>query len=170
MFYNAFTKGPYRVAGYHDPNDMRMMGVIFRPDNWAASTVYYRKDTDNYDVVIPTVFTGVYYRVKAPGLSGLTEPVWSSLADEETVDGTIIWEAVNYNLLPPAESITAVTYTCSDDLVITSYSHTATSCQFMIPLLTPTVEATGSFLITLRMTKNNAEQFDMTLKFMVGER
>ena len=170
MFYNAFTKGPYRVAGFHDPEDKRMIGIIFRPDTWVASTVYYHKDCDNYDVAIPTIFTGVYYRVKAPGLSGATEPVWDSIAGGETIDGSVVWEAVNYNLLPPTESIVSVSYVGTDGITITSYSNTATTCQFMIPVLPPSAVATGFFLITLHVTKNNAEEFDLTLKFVIGER
>jgi len=131
MFYSAGIKR-YNIPGYHKADSQRIMGVIMRPGDWTANTVYYREDDDNYDTVIPSVFTGLYYKVKAPGKSGATEPTWGYIHGEETTDSTkgLIWEAVNYNLMPPSETISSIAITASHSITISTFSNTTTSFNF----------------------------------------
>lgn len=172
MIYPANSKGPYKVPGFHDPNDLRIFGLIFRPDTWTANTVYYKHDTDDYSIVIPTVFTGVYYKAIAPGKSGATEPTWVYGEGEETTDGStgLIWEAVAYNLMLPSETISSVTYICTNSVTVSSTSNTTTSCQFKIDALPAAAISAGSFQVTVRCVKSNTEQFDTTLEFKVKDR
>lgn len=170
MFYDANIKGPFKVPGYHDPDDKRLMGIIFRPEVWQTNTVYYRNDSDNYDVVIPTVFTGQYHRVKNPGKSGAIEPTtWGTAPGDETDDGSsgLVWEAVNYNLMPPTETITAFTVSATTGVTISNDSFTDTSIQFMID---PFTAVLTTFDVTCHLTKSNTEEFDVTLRFKVHER
>lgn len=171
MLYNALQRPPYRVPGFHDPDDKRLMGIIFRPDTWASATVYLKPDDDNYDVVIPSVFTGLYYKVKNPGKSAATEPTWVMEAGQETEDGTLglVWEAVNYNLMPITETISSVTYAGTHSVTVSSTSNTTTSCQFMIDVLPAAAIAAGEFEITVHVVKSNNEEVDITLAFKVDD-
>jgi hypothetical protein len=173
MIYNPMQVGPYKVAGYHDPDRIRKMGLIFRPPTWAAGTVYYKQDDDNYDVVIPATFTGLYYKVKAPGKShASTEPTWSYVAGEETTDGTtgLIWEGVNYNLLPPGIDVSSVTFEATHSMTISTFTNTATSVDFTIPVISAAAEAAGYFDVTAHVVFSNTEKDDVTLRFKVAER
>lgn len=169
MIYSATAKGPVKVPGYHDPNSVRNFRLIFRPATWASGTVYGKRSETDYDVMIPTVFTRLYYKVKYPGKSGGTIPTFNMVAGEETADGTLglVWEAVNYNLMPIGETITAVTVTATDSVTISSQSNDTVSCDFTIAAL-PTGLTT--FDVLVRITKSNGEKDDVTLRFNVAER
>lgn len=171
MLYDAYQKGPYKVNGYHDKDATRVVGLLFKPPSWLQNTVYYKRDLYSYDVVIPTVFTGVYFRVYAPGKSGATEPTWTYAAGDLIEDGTtgLVWEAVNYNLLPISDSITAATFSTTDGVVVTG-TNTTSSCQITIDPLPAAAVATGSFQITTHYTTSNGEEDDVTLKFKIADR
>jgi hypothetical protein len=172
MFYPALQKGPYKVPGFHDPDSKRLVGLILRPDPWTSGLVYYKYDDDNYDIVIPSVFTGLYYKVKQPGLSGGTEPTWVKIPGEETVDSTngLVWEAVLYNLMPVGENISAVTYLTTDGVTVSATSFTNNTIQFTIDPLPPAAETAGRFDVTVHVTKSTSAIADYTLRFKVAER
>ena len=170
MLYAANQKGPYKVAGYHDSDSKRLIGIIFRPSAWVANTVYRMADLDNYDVVMPTVDTGVYYKVKSPGKSGATDPFSGEAPGDTVTDGSVIWEAVAFNLMPPSESLSTVTYAATNSVTISSSSNNANSCQFMIDELPAAAIAAGSFDVTVHFVKDNTEEGDVTLRFKVGTR
>ncbi|MDD5084209.1 MAG: hypothetical protein PHT88_04780 [Candidatus Moranbacteria bacterium] len=172
MIYPALAKGPYKIPGVHDKDCKRLFGLILRPASWSASTVYSVRAEDDYDVVMPSVFTGLYYKVIAPGKSGALEPAWIATVAGQTVDGTtgLTWEAVAYNLMPVSESISSVVCTPTNNVVLSGDSNTAGTLQFMIEPLPAAAIAAGSFEIDCLITKNNAEKVAVTLKFKVGER
>lgn len=167
--YSALQKGPLKIAGIHDPQERRVFGIVFRPATWAANTVYRKTSDEDFDVVLPSVFTGLYYQVKTPGKSGASEPNWVLLAGDETIDGVLglTWEAVNYNLMIPIENVIDVTASATEGVVISNLSFTQTDCQFMINPFTP---GPVSFQVTCHVTKDNNEEFDVTLQFKVGMR
>lgn len=170
MIYSALAKGGYKVPGYYDPDELRNVGVIFRPDTWAASTVYYRGSDDSYSTVIPTTFTGVYYKVLTPGKSGATEPVWDLLDGGITTDGTqgLTWETVNYNLMVPGETIASVTVTPTHSVPVTNISHTNTACQFLIGALPD--RTITEFQVTVHAVMSDTSAQDITLLFKVADR
>lgn len=172
MIYNALQRGPFRLPGYHDPNDIRDFGVIFRPNIWQANTVYYRRSDDDYNAVIPVTFTGVYFIVENPGKSGASEPTWNYEENSITEDGAtgLKWRAVNYNLLAADEIISSVSVVANFGVSITNVSSTSTGCQFRINPLTAAAIAAGYFEVTITATKNTGEHFDTTLLFKVHER
>ncbi len=171
MLYSADQKGPFKFPGVHDENDKRFIGILFRPNTWLPSTVYGKRSDDDYDVVLPTVFTGFYYKVINPGTSLLVEPTWSTVEGESTTQAgtSLIFEAVNYNLLPLSENVSSVTYICTDSVTVSSATSNANSCQFLIDPLPAAAIATGTFTITARVVKNNGEQMDVSLLFKVRE-
>ncbi len=170
MIYSALAKGGYKVPGYYDPDELRNVGVIFRPDTWAATTVYYKNSEDSYNLVIPAVFTGVYYKVLTPGKSGATEPTWNLTEGGITTDGVLglSWETVNYNLLPLGETISTVTVTASNTIPVTNISHTNTSCQFLIGALPD--RTLTSFQVAIHAVMNDNSAQDITLNFKVADR
>lgn len=103
MIYAATSKKGFKIPGYLDPNTSRNIGFIYRPNIWITSNVYFFRNAQDYDVVVPTTFNGYYYQVSTPGTSGPTEPVWATIPGGITIDGTtgLTWVAVAYNLLPP---------------------------------------------------------------------
>jgi hypothetical protein len=173
MIYDALQKGPFRVPGFHDPDSVREMGILFRPDTWTANTVYYRSSDDNYDIIIPTVFTGLYYKVKSPGKSGATEPpLWSFVEGEETADGVkgLLWEGINYNLLVPEESVNSVTNVATNSVTISNTANTASRCTYTIETLPQQAIDAGKFDVTSHVVLVSGKKFDVTLRFKVGNR
>jgi hypothetical protein len=167
VIYNASAKGPFRVSGVHDRDSKRNIGIIYRPNEWASSTVYYLRGTDDYDVVIPTTFNGYYYKVVSPGVSGATEPTWGTKIGGKTTSGSVIFEAVAYNLMPASESITASSWTASDSVTISNESLTTT---YTICRIDAVPDAVESFTLTNHTTRSNGEEHDVTLQFKVGIR
>lgn len=169
--YNAFKAGPLVVPGYHDPDSIRTMGIVYRPDTWAANTAYERRYDNDADAVMPTTYKGLYFRVKYPGMSGATDPFTGTyVAGDEIEDGTLVWEAVNYNLMPVTETISSITVTATHSMTIASSSHTDTSVTFTIPAVSTTAESDGYFEVTVRATKSTGDKVDTTLYFKVAER
>lgn len=106
MIYEETAKGGYKMPSVFDPNSIISIGIIYKPDTWVSSKVYYFREDDDYDICVPSIFNGFYYRVSIPGVSGTIEPLaWSTIPGGTTQDGTITWVTVPYNLLVPGISI-----------------------------------------------------------------
>jgi len=172
MIYSAGSKGPYTVAGYHDPDSIRTMVVVFRPATRTNATVYYKRGDDDYDIMIPSTFTGVYYKVAHPGVSAASPPTMSTEIGSETTDGTtgLIWESVAYNMLPPSIDVSSVTFSNTNSVTVSATSNTTSQVQFTIDVLPVAAETAGTFNITLHVVLSNGDKLDVTLKFTVGER
>ena len=172
MIYSAFSK-KYKVPGVYDPDESRTQGLIFRPSVWQATTVYYKRFEDDFDIVLPTVFTGLYYKVKHPGKTGDTEPTWVKEVGQETIDvNGLIWEAGAFNFFPPGTDVISCEYLTTDDVVISDTSNTASSCTFTIdgPLPQAAIDL-GSFEVTVRATPNlGGAPKDFTLVYKIGSR
>ena len=173
MLYSAQQNSIFKVPSRHDPDEVRAMGIILSPGVWTTGIVYGKQDDENYDVVIPTTFTGLYYKVKNPGKSGATEPTWVTTPGEETIDGTtgLVWEAALYNLMPVAETLTTATVTATNGVILSGVSNTTTTCSFTITAIGSTAAARtlGVFEVTAVLTKSNSEVVNCTLKFKLGE-
>ena len=169
--YKYSRRGPLRIPGYHDPDQTRIIDLIFRPAAWADNTVYYKPNSDSYDTVLPTVFQGLYFKVKHPGKSGATDPFTGTYIEgDEVEDGSVVWEAVNYNLLPLTETISSVPApTATHGITIAVYSNTTTTCQFTIPPITAAAEAAGYFEVSILAVQSNGETIPVTLHFAVAE-
>ena len=177
MLYPASMKGPLKV-GNHDPDCARIMGFILRPDIWSPATVYLKYDSDNYDVVIPSVYKGIYYKCVNPGKShATTEPDWALTVGDTTDDFEtgetegLQWEAVAYTLMPMNETVVTVAYTCSNGVTVSNASNTGTKCQFMINEIAAdaTARILGYFDVMADITKSNGENINVTLRFKLAE-
>jgi hypothetical protein len=173
MLYPAGSKGPFK-CGLHDPDTDRLFGITFSPFVWQANTVYLKPDDDNYGICIATEFTGVYYKVKNPGKSGATEPIWGTTIGSETIDGTLglTWETVAYNLLPVDETITNVDFTATNGVTLSNTTFNDTTCQWFIDAIPDDAVARtlGVFEVHIHATKDNDETIDATLQFKLAER
>jgi len=165
MLYNAMGKGPFKMPGYHDKDAKRPIGIIYRPDTWAPDTVYYVRGEGDYDVVIPTVFRGLYFKVTNPGRSGQTEPNWPTKIGGTVTDGPT-WEAVAYNLLPPSQDIVDSTWSASDGVVLTAQIYSTRTTQATISSVPAGV---ALFTVTNHTIKSDGGEDDVTLQFKVAD-
>ena len=171
MNYSPEQTGPLRITEPYDVNESRLMGIIFKPDTWLSSTLHGKQDCDDYEVVIPSVFTGFYHRVKNPGLSGTVEPVWATTPGGLTIDGTtgLVWEAILYNLMPVTETITSVAYQCTHGIVPTNTNNTGANITFQLPVLPTAAILAGNFEVSVLATKSNSEVVVVNLLFKVRQ-
>jgi hypothetical protein len=169
MIFSADQLHPFKFPGYHDPNAKRIIGVILRPPTWTANTVYGKRNDDDYDVFLPTVYNGFYFKVKNPGKSLATEMTYVNETGEETtqVGTSLIVEAVDYNLLPVGQNVSSVTVTGTHGTTISSVTFTDYSCQFMIDVLAAETVAAKEFVLTVTVVLDNTEQFSVELEFEV---
>ena len=167
-------QNPFRVPGRYDPDEIRTMTWLFRPPAWVTATVYEKRSSLDFDVVVPSVFTGVYFKCHNSGKSGATEPVWVRTNAQKTADGLfgLVWECVDYDLLPVAETITAATFTATNSVTVTpaTPAFTATSCTFTITTVPAAAIAAGIFEVTAHLVKSTGDEFDATMRFVVGNR
>jgi len=167
MIYSATAKGPFKVSGFHDRDSKRLIGIIYKPATWVTGTVYYKRADDDYDIVLPTVFKGLYFKVTNPGLSGGTEPVWPTTIGGTVTDGGITWEAVGYNLMLPTVNISTSTFTASDGVTLTSPTNTTGITQVMISAVPVGVTV---FTILNHTVRSNGEEDDVTLQIKIADR
>jgi hypothetical protein len=170
LLYSALTKGAFKWPGYHKPGQIRIIGIILRPDTWLANTSYELRHDGDPDYVMPTTYKGLCFRVKYPGKSGATDPFTGTYrAGDEIEDGTCTWEAVNYNGMPLSETISSFAApTATHSMTIATYSNTTTSLTFTIPAPSATAEAAGYFEVSGIVTKSNNETHPFTIHFKVG--
>lgn len=167
MIYPSTSKGPYKVAGVIDPNEKRLIGVIYKPDAWSQNTVYYVRGVDDYDIVLPSTANGFYYKATNPGKSGTVEPTWPTTVGEAVSDGSVVWEAVAYNLLPLTDSISTSTFTASDGVVLANPVLTVGKTSVLISSIPAGV---AQFTVTNHTIRASGEECDVTLLFKVASR
>lgn len=160
--YLANQKGPYKLSGYHDKDDVTLYGFDSRPADWAATSVYYL----DQGYALPTTSNGFYYIVTSPGISGSTEPTWPTVVDGTVADGTVEWKAVAFDLMPMTETVTVSTWTASDSVVTSGSANTTISTQIQVDSVPSGVT---NFTLTNHITKSNGEELDRTIKIRVNE-
>jgi len=165
MIIDKFCRGPTKVPGFYDRNSKRVVGMLYRPPVWQPDTVYYFANGTVSNVVIPTVFNGLYYAVVNPGKSLATEPVWPLTVDAEIVAGPT-WRAIAYDLLPPDVDILTSSFTATNGVTITQETFTTTSTQALITSVPEGIEA---FEVTNHTIRSNGEEEDVTLFYRVGD-
>ena len=99
--YEATAKGPLKIPGYIDADDVTIITVF-----WGAPVFETDKVYREGDICRPTTDNGYYYSTTKNGVSASTEPTtWSQTSQ---VSGTVTFEAVPYDLLVlPDETITS---------------------------------------------------------------
>jgi hypothetical protein len=167
ILYERNRSWPYKIPRAIDGNDKLLLKVYFRPDAWAATTVYEKTD-EWADVVMPTTFKGLYFRIKYPGKSGSTDPFTGTYAEgDEVTDGTATWEAVEYDLLETGVTVSTCDFTATDSVTLASESAATTTAQCLISTIPASVT---EFDVTGHPILSNSEEFDMTFTFKVKAR
>jgi len=170
MIYGIYEKGGFKVPGFHDPSDRRPVGLLLRPPVWEPGKVYMVRSCCDADVVLPTVFTGVYYKVKSAGKSGAVEPKWSYAGGSTTLDGNtgLVWETQeHYSLLKDGEDIATVGLVPTNGVTVTGKMVTESDCKFYIdPFTAPLSE----FCVKAHVTTTLGAEMDYTLIFKVAQR
>lgn len=160
QIYSANQKGPLKVSGFIDPDDVTKINVWWGCQTWIANTVYRHGD-----IAKPTVDNGYYYTVTTNGRSSSTEPKWTQ---DETTDNTVIYNAVPWDLwLLPDQTLTASSWSCDDPSVILSeefMNDTSTSVNIMAVSNTAI-----EFTITNQVTKTFGEKLSRSFKYKVNQ-
>lgn len=81
---------PLEISDILDPEAMLYYTFHLKPPTWTSSTEYV-----DGDIVSPSSPTGYYYKVVSSGVSGVLEPVWSTIKNSKTEDNTVVFRAVN---------------------------------------------------------------------------
>lgn len=98
----------YSLTGRADLGDDRCK-VRLEPPVWRASTAYtVRPDEDAGlgSVVRPSVYNERHFKCVTAGTSGASEPTWDTTIENQTNDGTVVWEAID--ALQKESSVTGV--------------------------------------------------------------
>ena len=161
--YSADDKGPFKLEGFHDPDNLTTYPITYRPDAWVADTVYFEAE----DIVIPTTFSGFYHKCTSAGTADSSEPTWATVAGEETVDNTVVWEAVAYNLLKPGVNVSSSSWVAADLVTITAEANDTTSSSIQV---TAVPDGVKTINITNSIVLSNGDAFDVTIQRAVAER
>jgi len=165
MFYSLGSKNSAKMPGFYAKSSRRTIGIIYRPDTWLADTVYLSSE-GSFNVVMPTVFKGFYFKVINPGKSGATEPVWPT-KEGDTVEAGATFEAVAYNLLPVDENISTSTFTASNGVTLSGSIHTSGSTFVKIE---DVPDGVTNFTVTNYIVKSNDEDDTVEIFFHVVDR
>lgn len=167
MIYAGADRGPLKMPGVIPPTDKRIIGPItYYPDTWEAGTVYYLRAVDDYDIVLPSYFEGFYFMVVNPGRSHPTkEPNWPTKAGQTVQDGSIVWQAVPYNLLPVGVTLTDSIWIPSDGVVIAFPSLVQGRTQALIDTI-PTGVTT--FTVANQVSPSSGAKITSTFQYTVG--
>lgn len=160
--YSATLKGPLKISGFIDPDDITKITVYWSSPMFSANTVYR-----SGDVCRPEYDNGYYYQCITNGKSGIQEPIWNQ---EETTSGTAVFQATPWDLwLLPSES-----QVIANSIWIASNNEITLSDPVVAPELTcitvSTVPASLlEFELTNQVTKNNGEKLSRTFLYKTNQ-
>lgn len=74
----------------HDPDEQKIYTFSYRPRKWKPGIEIVK----NEDVLVPTEHTGFMYECVSSGITGITEPAWTTREGIETLDNTVVYNPV----------------------------------------------------------------------------
>lgn len=161
MLYDSGLK-PYKHPIIYDPDEKRYYSRSYRPRDWSASKEYIK----SRDLVVPTTPNGLMYECSSGGISGGTEPTWSTTEGATTTDNTVSWKGIAYDLLlDTGDSITASTWTADADATLDNDS-IVNGIQTKVRLTAVAVGTTQVTLtnhITVIRGNGDVEEFDRSM-------
>jgi hypothetical protein len=159
QIYQATQKGPLKIAGFIDPDDITNITVYWGPADFTLNVVYRIGD-----ICKPTTDNGYYYQCTTAGRSAGSEPTWTQ---DTTTSGTVEFTAVPWDLwLMPSEAITNSAWSVSENISLTYSSHTATTTDIVINNFANTIV---EFDLTNQVTKDNGEKLSRTFKYKTNQ-
>lgn len=157
--YPATQKGPLKIPGFIDPDDVTNVQVYWGAPIFATNTVY-RVD----DIVRPTTENGYYYKCTTSGIAGGSEPTWTQTT---VTSGTAVFTAVSYDLyVLPSQTIATSTWTASNSVTIAGSTNTAVITSTTITVIP---DGVTEFTLTNQVVKSNGESLSRTFKYKVRE-
>jgi len=163
-YYSNKLRSPQRNEAVLDRNDKHFVNVVYIPAAWAANTVY-----KTGDIVLPTVFKRIAYKVTAAGKSSATEPTWLHTIGDPITDGAT-FEGIDYfefSDLDTALTITTSTFTASDGVTLTLPTNTTTTTKVFISAIPATI---SNFTVTNHTVWSNTEERDFSVLFLVADK
>ena len=178
MIYVTSQKGPFKVSGYHDPDSIRPVIVILRPDTWQAATVYRYVDSENFDIVLPPTYKGYAQFCVNGGISGATAPTFALEKDALTTEYEsglttgLTWKAVPYNFMLATVNVSDITYSATNGVTLSNTSNTTARGLFTIDEISSTAAARSlkKFEVRLRILFDSGQRDDYTMQFKIAER
>lgn len=79
----------------HDSDNKEVYTLLYRPEVWSADKEVIQDDS----ILRPTVANGCMYIVSQGGLTGSTEPIWTTAKNSVVDSGSAKLRAVPYGLL-----------------------------------------------------------------------
>ena len=78
----------------HDADNKELYSLIYRPDTWATGLEIIA----NQVIVIPSIPNGCMYIASQGGVTGATEPSWTTVKGDVILDGVVKWKSTPYSL------------------------------------------------------------------------
>lgn len=168
----TYSKGlePYKHDIPYDPNSKAFYYKAYRPQTRLGAFEYM--EGDHADYVLPPVDNGFMYVCVSGGISAAIAPTFIAIKGKITVDGTVKWQAIPYDmLLLSGDSITASAWSGSGGETISSESIVAGSItKFRLDgVVSGSKKATVINHITVLRANGDVEEFDSTLIITIKE-
>ena len=157
-----YATGPEAVKypTKHDPDEKVFYGFRLAPEDHYLNFAYYLDD-----VVIPSVVNGFYYVCTKPGISGLTEPTWSTVINGKTTDGSVTWKAIPYDfMMKPGDSLSSDWIT-SDPITLDNKGSDAVKTWVRVASIDDSALTQFSITNRVQITRldSKVENYDRTL-------
>jgi hypothetical protein len=78
----------------HDADNKELYSLIYRPDTWVTGLEIIAGQV----IVIPSVPNGCMYISAQGGVTGDTEPSWTTVKGDVILDGVVKWKSTPYSL------------------------------------------------------------------------
>lgn len=160
QIYSPTLKGPLKVSGFIDPDDVTDIHVFWNARVFSPLTVYRFGD-----ITRPSEDNGYYYQCTINGVTGASEPDWGQ---EETVSGTVTFVAIPWNLwLLPDDEITSATWVASNNAITLSNQIDETYESKIQVSTVP--KGLSEFTLTVQVEKTNGESLSRSFVYKVNE-
>lgn len=160
QIYPPNLKGPLKVSGFIDPDDVTEIRVFWNAPTFSPLTVYRQGD-----ITRPTVDNGYYYQCSTNGVTAASEPSWGQ---EETTSGSAVFIAVPWNLwlVPSANIANSQWISSNNNITLANSMHT----NYYSAVLISTVPANlTDFTLTNQVTNQNNEKLTRSFTYKVNQ-
>lgn len=151
----------------HDPNDIQIYTLLYRPETWLAN----KEVIENDIIVVPSVPNGCMYSVSQGGITGSIEPVWLTAKNSTIVSGTAKFKAIPYNLLlRTGDIIQSYVFILPDSVVIDNDSLINDSIvQFRVTSTPSTGKVNLVLRVDVLLATGLVTRYDTTITLIIQE-
>lgn len=159
--YSAVLKGPLKISGFIDPDDVTQVTVYWGVPDFSSDTVYRLGD-----VCKPSIDNGYYYQCTTNGRTDLIEPLWNQ---EETLSGTAVFTAVPWDLWIDSnnnEIIYDSVWSSNPTIDLSNSFFTDYSTSVFLSNIPNDIT---DFVITNKVTKSNGESLSRSFLYKINQ-